>query len=88
MRSLQSRAGLPLAIAVVLALLLPATAAAALDAAPTSYDWGNIDRYQQSSQQDFSFANSGVDPVITQASLSGPDAGQFVLTNNGCSKRT
>ena len=85
MRSLQSRAGLPLAIAVVLALLLPATAAAALDAAPTSYDWGNIDRYQQSSQQDFSFANSGVDPVITQASLSGPDAGQFVLTNNGCS---
>jgi hypothetical protein len=68
-----------------LALGLPASAAAALDADPASYDWGNIDRYQQSSQQNFSFANSGVDPVIAQASLSGPDAAQFTLTNDGCS---
>ena len=85
MRSLQSRAGIPLAIAVALALLLPATASAALDADPASYDWGNIDRYQQSAQQNFSFTNSGVDPVNTAVSLSGSDAAQFVLTNNGCS---
>ena len=74
-------------VALVL-LIFPATAVAALDPSPSSYDWGNVDRYQQSpqqTQQNFTFTNNEGFPVIPQAGLSGTDAEQFVLTNDNCS---
>ena len=66
-------------------LIFPATAVAALDPSPSSYDWGNVDRYQQSPHQNFQFTNHEGSPVVPQAGLSGTDAGQFVLTNDNCS---
>jgi len=69
----------------IVVLVAPAAASAALDPDPVAYDWGNIDRYQQSPQQNFKFTNNEGGGVIAQASLSGTDAGQFVLVNDGCS---
>ena len=73
------------AVAVLIALIAPAAASATMNAAPTSYDWGNVDRYQQSYQQNFKFFNTEPGSVTPSTGLSGPDSGQFVITGDGCS---
>src|SRR4029079_16797027 len=82
------KAGSKALIVGMVALVLgvtPAAASAALTPNPTSYDWGNIDRYQQSSAQAFDFTNhEGVGVSAGQAQLTGLDAAEFSISSDGC----
>lgn len=71
--------------AALILFAFPAVASAALKATPPSHDWGEVDRYQQSWQQNFKFTNGEDFGVFPRASLSGPDADQFALAGDGCS---
>lgn len=69
----------------VIVLLVPASASAALDPSPASYDWGQIDRYQQSPQQNFTFTNNeGAQVTVGTPAFSGANASEFSIANQNC----
>lgn len=72
-------------IAALALLVLPAGADAALDPDSSSYDWGDVGRYQQSYQQTFKFTNNEGFGVNPQAGINGADAGAFVRAYDNCS---
>lgn len=89
-RAMKASRLIPMSVTVgaLLALIVPATAAATMNAGPASWDWGNVDRYQQSYQQNFQFFNTEPGQVTPSTGLSGSDAGSFVITSDGCNGAT
>jgi hypothetical protein len=73
-------------VAMLSLLGLPASALAALSPDPSSYDWGNVNRYGTSPSQTFTFTNDeGSSVNVSSVSLSGTDASEFSTFNNNCS---
>jgi hypothetical protein len=79
------RRTLPFALGLVLAAIMPASALAALDPSPASFDWGAVDRHGISSQQVFQFTNNeGGQVTVSGVAVNGTDAAAFQTFNNSC----
>jgi hypothetical protein len=76
----------PFALGLVLAALMPASALAALDPSPASFDWGAVDRYGTSPQQVFQFSNNeGAQVTVSPVAINGTNAAAFQVVNDNCS---
>lgn len=78
--------GRVLALSLLSMCAVPALASAVpLTPSPASHDFGNVNRYAQSPQQNFTFTNLDPAPVtVTSVGLAPPDAADFTITSDGC----
>jgi hypothetical protein len=80
------RRTLPFALGLVVAAVMPASALAALDPSPASFDWGAVDRHGISPQQVFQFTNNeGGQVTVSPVAVNGTDAAAFQIVNDNCS---